>query len=389
MAVCRNVSRTLLPLFLATCSLAQSGPQHPRKTSVITLEEVSLNEVATVEIPSLPAESIGAPLLCDPDSGIVFRLVTPEAGAEDPVSVSKDGKTVIRFSRDKVNDISRPTLHSVFLLGSGVYILTRGSVPLGYETKWRTPTGEVVNQPASKTGTFVAHFEGNGNYAGSVRLDIPFKPLQLGVFGNGDFLIAGAEPSTDEPRVAIVAPNGQLRRFVELKEDVHAQQESDPPGKGKDPSALPRFRPAPGRLPQSFVIETLRGVVSASQIAKEGPNLLLFRPTNGPVFSISPSGEVRVRKLKVGGEYRLYTIKTTGNSWIVEFLHDVPNSAAQEFSTYAFDPESGEPLREYFFPADFGWGLACADGDEFTFVMANQKTDTLRLVKLAPAAKPN
>jgi hypothetical protein len=389
MAVCRNVSRTLLPFSLAICSLAQNVPQHAGKTSVITPEQVSLNEISTVEIPSLPAEGIGAPLLCDPDGGILFRLATPEAGAEDPVSVSKDGKTVVRFGREKVNDIPRPALHSAFLAGSGVYILVRGSIPLGYDAKWRTPTGEAVSQPASKTGTFIAYFEGNGNYAGAVPLDLPFKPLHLGVFENGDFLIAGAEPSTDEPRVAIVASNGQLRRLVELKGDVHAQQESDASGKEKDPTALPRFRPAPGRPPQSFVTETLRGVVSTSQIAKDGPNLLLFRPVNGPVFSISPSGEVTVHKLRLEGNYRPYTIKAARNSWIVEFLHDVPDSAAQEFSIYAFDSDSGAPLREYFFPADLGWGLACTDGDEFTFVMANQKTNTLRLVKLAPAARPN
>jgi hypothetical protein len=35
---------------------------------------------------------------------------------------------------------------------------------------------------------------------------------------------------------------------------------------------------------------------------------------------------------------------------------------------------------------DLGSGLACVDGDEFTFVTANAKTNTLRLVKLAPAA---
>ncbi len=337
----------------------------------------------------LPAESIGAPLLCDPGGRILFRLATPEASTEDPVSVSKDGKTVARFARDKINDIARPTISSMFLGGSDVYILASGSTPLGYETKLRTPKGEIVSQQAVKSNRFIAHFEPDGTYAGAVPLDLPFKPLHLGVFENGDFMIAGVEPATDEPRVGIVAPNGQLRRLVELKGDVHAQEESDASGKEKDPTALPRFRPAPGRPPQSFVTETLRGVVYTSQIAKDGPNLLLFRPMNGPVFSISPSGEVTVHKLKLEGNYRLYTIKPTRNSWIVELLHDVPGSAAVELSTYASDPESGSPLREYFFPTDLGWGLACTDVDEFTFVMANQKTNTLKLVTLAPAAKPN
>lgn len=124
---------------------------------------------------------------------------------------------MIRFGREKINDIPRPVPLSVFLLGSDVYILTRGSIPLGYESKWRTSTGEVVSQPASKPGIFVAHFEGNGNYAGKVALEVNFNPQRLGVFENGDFLVSGAEPTTDEPRVAIVASNGQRRRLLDLK----------------------------------------------------------------------------------------------------------------------------------------------------------------------------
>jgi hypothetical protein len=328
-------------------------------------------------------------LSCDAQGRVLFRLATPENGIEDPVSVSSDGKTVIRFAKEKINDIPRPVMLSIFLAGADVYALTKGSTPLGYETKLRTPTGEVTQQQASKSGMFIAHFAPDGNYAGAVSLDLPFQATRFGVFENGDFLISGADPATDEPRVAIVASNGQLRRFLELKGDVHAQQESDESGKSSDPTALPRFKSAPESPPGSFATRTLRGAISTSQIAKDGRDLLLFRPLNGPVFSISPSGEVNVHRLKVEGDYRLYTIKAVGGGWIVEYLHDVPNSAAVELSTYAFDPESGAPLRKYFFPTDTGWGLACAGGDELTFVVADEKNNTLKLVKLAPGAKSN
>lgn len=378
MAACR-ASLVLVFFSMLTFCFAQDLAQRASRDALAAPEKVALEEVSTVEVPSLPAESIGAPLLCDPDGRIVFRLATPEAGIEDPVSVSKDGKTVVHFSKERVNDIPRPSLVSVFLLGSDVYVLTKGSAPLGYETKWRTPSGEVVNQKASKSGTYVAHFDRDGNYVGAVPLELPFHPHRLGVFENGDFLIAGAAVSTGEPRLAIVGSNGQHRRIVELEGDVHAQDESSTSGKENDPTALRRFSP-PGT-------PSLNQAVGLTQIAKDGPNLLLFRPMNGPVFSISPSGEVKVHKLKVEGDYSLYTIKATRNSWILEFTRDVPHSPAVGLSTYAFDPENGTPLREYVLPPDLGWGLACANGDELTFVMADQKTNTLKMVKLAP--RPN
>jgi hypothetical protein len=127
----------------------------------------------------------------------------------------------------------------------------------------------------------------------------------------------------------------------------------------------------------SFVMPSV-AVASAQLRAagcrSDGPNLLLFRPTNGPVFSISPACEVRVHKLKVEADYRLYTLNAAQSSWIVEFLHDVRHSMAQGFSTYAFDPDTGAPQREYLLPANLGWGLACTDGDEFRSLRANEKT---------------
>ena len=77
-------------------------------------------------------------------------------------------------------------------------------------------------------------------------------------------------------------------------------------------------------------------------------------PRTGPVFSISRAAKVRVHRLKVEGDYRLYRVKADQNSWIVEFLHDVAHSLTEEFSTYAFDPGTGAPLREYLLPANLG-----------------------------------
>jgi hypothetical protein len=379
MADCKGLRTLVFMISAASLCVAQEIPQHSSQTP----DRVPIGEVSAVQVPSLPAESIAGPVLCDADGRIVLRLATPDTGVKDPVSVSTDGKTVTRFGKDKMNDIPRPNPLSMFLGGSDVYILTLGSVPLGYTTDWRKPNGEVETEPASKSSAFVAHFERDGRYVGAIPLDVPFKPLHLGVFANGDFLISGADQWTAEPRVAIVGSNGQRRRFIELKGDVHAQDESDVAGKDKDPTALPRSKPWRG------FAESLRDVVYTSQIARDGPNLLLFRPMNGPVFSISPSGEVRSQKLKVAGDYRLFTIKPAGNSWIVEFIRDLPGGKGEEFATYAFDSDSGAPLRQYFFPPDLGWGLACTDGNEFTFVTADFENKSLKVVKLAPAIRPN
>jgi hypothetical protein len=340
---------------------------------------VVLAEASAVDVLSLPAESIVAPLLCDADGGVVFRLAMPDTGVEDPVAVSRNG-SVVHFFREKINTISQPTLSRMFLAGDELYILVRGHEPLGHDLNVRTPSGDIQSEPASKASTFVAHFRRGGDYVGAVQLDLPFTPQQIGVFQDGDFLIAGIDKPQGIARAAIVGSNGQLRRSLELAGDVHLQETLS--GEGRDPTALPRMA-APAGGTRSFF-----DVVSTSQIVQSGPELLLFRPGNGPIFSVSASGEVRPRHLKVKGKYTIFAVKPTPSAWIVEFMHDLPNTTAQEFSTYAFDPETGEPLREYVFDADLGWGLACTDGATFTFVTASEKTNSLRLITMAPSAQP-
>jgi hypothetical protein len=61
----------------------------------------------------------------------------------------------------------------------------------------------------------------------------------------------------------------------------------------------------------------------------------------------------------------------------------------EQLSTYAFDPQTGQPLREYLFPKDLGWGLACTDGNEFSFLIADSEKKTLNMVKLAPEIHRN
>jgi hypothetical protein len=143
MAACRSVRLLGVCILAVVWSYAQQLPPHSSRP-----EKVPLEEASSVLVSSLPAESVVMPVLCDADGNILLRLAMPDTGVEDPVSVSSDGKTVTRFGKEKINDIPRLLPLSMFLSGSEVYILTRGSVSLNSDVKWRTPNGEVVTHPA-------------------------------------------------------------------------------------------------------------------------------------------------------------------------------------------------------------------------------------------------
>src|SRR5579864_5962810 len=225
MMVASETASLCLLAFVASYGVSQDTPAS-KQANAVAPPKVDLTEISTIPVQGLPAESIEAHFSCDSDGRIFLRLAMPDTGTEDPVSVSRDGKTLVRFGKEKIYDIPQPSLQNLFLVDRDVYILGRGRMPLGHDTKWRTPSGEVQNQPAYKSTSFVAHFDRDGRYAGAVQLEVPFQPQQFGVFGNGDFLLSGME-RIGQARAAIVGSNGQLRRFVDLKGDIRLDDGAD------------------------------------------------------------------------------------------------------------------------------------------------------------------
>ena len=375
---------------LTVSLLAQNGLPATKGPESLDVRKVSLALVSSVPVKSVPSQGLGLPIPCDPDDTIVARFapIPPPGGmlggsVSDPVTIGADGRVVGRFGREKVNDVTKPLPLYAFLRDSKVYILTMGEVPLGYQINIKKPNGEVVQQPAMHSQYFIARFTKDGTYDGVLALDAPFRPVQLGVFESGDFLLAGKDMATGKPRVGIADSRGQFVRSLELIGDVHARDNSDQNPDSPDETALPRFDPGSGT--------SLQEVVMTSQIVADGPDLLLFRPAGSSVFSISAGGEVRRVKLQVPGKVQLFAVKPSQNTWFVEFTHYSEGSNAELFDMYSFNPVTGEPINQYFFPNDLGFGLACADdgGKQFTFVMSAEDGNGLRLMKLAPKVGVN
>jgi hypothetical protein len=167
---------------------------------------------------------------------------------------------------------------------------------------------------------------------------------------------------------------GQLDRLIELKNDV------EPDSPDMQNSKLSSIFPGMKGFSQAMLF---------SDIVADGRNLLLVRKgQQTPVFSISPGGEVRATKLQVPGSYALFTLISAGNTWIGEYIFRPEDAPGIKYFTYSFDPVTGKALDGYSFPTPLGFGLACSDAMDFTF-LKKETDDTLTLVKATSMRRPN
>lgn len=362
---------TLILFTALSFSVAQELKAPAPDDSASVAPTTALEVASSVEVGSISEPFLSLPTLCSADHTIFVRVAGTE-GISGLVSISNDGKNVIRFQSNKINDISNPKTRTFFVTESDVYILTTGSIPQESTLKIIKPNGEIEQQRLSTIQQFVARFGRDGSYRGSVRLDLDFTPYQVGVFPGGDFLVAGATKD-NQVRIALVKSNGQFQRYVELEGDIQLRNDSGE-SDVKGPSlALPMTGKRFG--------EGFQDVVQISFFSSDGARLLLVRKAPGaPIFSISAGGDVRTVKPHVPSGFALTDLKAADNIWIGTYTHRISDEAGLAIETFALDPATGKIIQNYSYPRFLGLGIACADGLEFSFL--TREDGKLKIVKL-------
>jgi hypothetical protein len=367
---------TLILLTALSFSAAQELQVPAPDNSASTVPTTALEMASSVEVASISEPFLSLPVLCGPDHTIFVRMAGTES-ISGLVSISNDGKNVIRFQSNKINDISNPKTRTFFVTESDVYILTTGSIPQENALQIKKPNGEIEQQRLSAIQQFVARFGRDGSYRRSVRLDLDFTPYQVGVFPSGDFLLAGATKD-NQVRVALVKSNGQFQRYVELKGDIQLRKDSGGPDVKGSSLALPMTGKRFG--------DGFQDSVQISFFTSDGTRLLLVRKApNAPIFSISAGGDVRTVKPHVPSGYALADLKAANSIWIGTYTHRISDEAGLAIETFALDPVTGEIIQTYSYPRFLGLGIACADGLEFSFL--TREDDKLKIVRLLSAER--
>lgn len=315
---------------------------------------VHLNVTEQVPVQSFPGVTFASPVFCAPSGELLVRPDTIDA-LLDPILISKDGRITARFGRENIPQFQHSNVLDAFARERDVFLLIDGTTPSDHQITLQTPNGQTVHQQAVQHGVRLAHFDVDGTLKGSTAVDLPFHASRFGEFANGDFLMIGGEIGSDEPRIALVNSTGQMIREIKLEVDAEKGESSK------------------------------KGAFLDVHLRADGPDLLMFTNRANEVFNVTAGGEVRTLRISLPNGYKLDAVQPNGNELIVEAAQYSTDGTGEQFAAFAVDRNSGVARTRYDYPTEIGFGMACSDGTEFTFLALDFEKHGVKLVKLTAA----
>jgi hypothetical protein len=307
---------------------------------------VSLEVKSTIHVANLYASELNDPAVCGPDDRLYATVfvVRPNAPpghlmSHNLIGIDRDGRTSLKIGTENITDIQNARWVSFFPTESEIYVLVRAPKDDDPEHAKPRPGGvEALFQKSEHEREFIVRFDRDGTYRGKTRIDIPISGLQLGVFPNGQFLIAGID-ELNHARVVLVKASGQLDRYVELK-NLH----------DNDPSAANAAEPPIG--------ERLAAAVFSRLIAN-GNEMLLSSRDSSSLFKINATGEAQ--EVRLPAEANI--VQSVPAGWLAESSDSKHGVLARLYS-----PADGSLIREYVFADKRDLVFGCMSDEEVTFL---------------------
>jgi hypothetical protein len=356
-------------LLFGSLALAQQKPRASKASlPSIPVFDVKLSPDQNVSIPladSMPVISTQ----CDDDGNPYIKTFGPDG--LQILGITPKG--IIAFATNQMTDIPQPTASNFFVGSTGFYILVRGienarkeevieKDEQGREWKRLKTKGESID--------YIARFDRDGSYRGSLKLDNNFHPMQLAAFSSGTFVIAGLDEDRI-PRVGLFNSGGQLVKYLQLPKDITDD---------------------PKRAEKSFANSELSASVDViamlAQLYPYNGNVLLVRAGSAtPIYEIRESGEVWPVRVKIPNGLTVDHLIPSDRNW---FLDVRTSSLADKSDTvYEIDPADGEPLRQYRIESkdELEEALSCEAQDSFSGIRHQHGTLTLLHGTAEPAAQ--
>ncbi len=345
-----------IAIFAFTISLAARAQMGSDRASSIPQYELAPHDPVPLPI-GAPGDWVTGIFGCTDDNSVFVIMMTNAPGSSMPTGMDlygiRSGTDIVKFTPQlapgfrSVGPISR-----YFATDSKVVALAYGT-PIGYSDL------DEPKDPVKHSVPILLTFDRTGRLLDSATLTRAVNPQQVALFPSGDILILRWDDENRRTSLAILNSKGRIEREIPVTV-------SDPGEQGGSGSGT-----------------ALVGV----EIYSWGQDLLLVpEGANRPIVEVSETGVVNTWSLHFPKGYeRALPVAFDPHSWLFRMVppekplsSDATTSPAERNGlaymerfpgvVMAFDPSSGDPVREFTFPS--GLEPACESNGKFVFLGA-------------------
>jgi hypothetical protein len=275
---------------------------------------------------------------CDADGNPYASIFSPEEPYRQVAAFTKKG--VVTLATNDMTEIPEPNMTSIFIGDSALYALVSGvdNAKKVVVTEHDENGEELkLSRTVGERRDFIARFDLDGSYRGSIKLDAGFRPMQIAVFGSGDFAVAGVDEES-VPRAWILNARGQFLTYLELPNDITDYRRKN---------VEKNFADSEGLDAATDVI-----AMFAAFYAYHG-NILLVRSGNvSPIYEIREGGEAREVRVKAPDGLQIGRLIPSDTNWLIDFRGKLLDKKTD--AIYEVSPETGEMMRQYHIESEEG-----------------------------------
>ena len=218
-------------VFVTNLSFAQkpqaTSPDEKRTSAAIPT--IKLTFVEEKDTPRVGASLVlYGPLGCSPDGAVFLETASPpDLQKRSLISIANhhDNNAATYFPLETLPDLHDARLGAYFATESMAVALVNGTRDDALSTSKRVTvdlaTGERFEHDvkSGKHSDYVAIFDRQGNYKGSVELDLPFVARKIAAFDSGLLLMIGLD-ADHKTRFAFMNADGSQQRFLDTEESL-------------------------------------------------------------------------------------------------------------------------------------------------------------------------
>lgn len=287
----------------------------------------------------------------------------------DPKDFNKH--TVVSF-KDKESQTYLPSaisdLHDLFIFGfftskSIVGFLVRGSKDLlGPPGHGKSPAGIAW----STYHTYIAEFNRDGSYKGSIQLPISYQVNHFAILPSGEFLVIGYDKINSTVRMLLLSSSGTIEKPIDLPE-------LRTPAAGNAPYGSVDAATATTKLMGTFVFTPYND------------DILVWRMNgNDPILDVNSEGGVREVPIQTPPGFVFVGLVPSNDRWIGHYrTQSTPEDAPFTKETYSYfelRPQDGSISSKLLITGDGSQYLACeGDGSYINYKL--DKNNKLVLLK--------